>query len=70
MVEETFNLHSQVDFKGLFHTITTTVNTCMDIMSRELVKFQKFFSNVKSYKCAFSWWHKKEQIFLANTLSV
>jgi len=40
MVKETFNLHSQVDFKGLFHTITTIVDKCMDIVSRELVKFQ------------------------------
>jgi hypothetical protein len=39
-VEEACNLHSQVDFEGLFHTTTTiTTNTYMNIVSRELVRF-------------------------------
>jgi hypothetical protein len=39
-VEKASNLHSQVDFEGLFHTIATTTNTYMDIVSRELLGFQ------------------------------
>jgi hypothetical protein len=70
MVEKTYNPHPQVDFKGLYHTIRTTIDTCIDIMSRKLVKFQQFFINVKSYKCMLSWWHKEEQKFLAITLLV
>jgi hypothetical protein len=70
MVEKTYNPHPQVNFKGLYHTIRTIIDTCMDTMSRELVKFQQFFINVKSYKCTFSWWHKEKQKFLAITLLV
>jgi hypothetical protein len=32
-VEMTFNFHSQVDSKGLFHTTTTTIDTYRDIVS-------------------------------------
>jgi hypothetical protein len=39
-VEEASNLHSQVDFEGLFHTIATTINTCMNKVSREPLEFQ------------------------------
>jgi hypothetical protein len=70
IVEKTYNPHPQVDFEGLYHTIRTTVDTCMDTMSRELVKFQEISINVNSYKCTFSWWHKEEQKFLAITLLV
>jgi hypothetical protein len=38
-VEDASNLHSQVDFEGLLHTITTTINTYMDIVSMELIRF-------------------------------
>jgi hypothetical protein len=34
-VEEAFNLHSQVDFEGLFHTIEPTINTYMNIVSSD-----------------------------------
>jgi hypothetical protein len=37
--EEAFNFHSQVDFECLLHTIATTINTYMNIMSRELLGF-------------------------------
>jgi hypothetical protein len=56
-VEKKFDLHSQVDFEGLFHTTTTTtLDTYMDIISKELVGFQCFPIDVKSYKCVLSWW--------------
>jgi hypothetical protein len=41
-VETTCNLHSQVDFEGLFHTTTTITYTYRDIMSREIVGFHLF----------------------------
>jgi hypothetical protein len=53
--EKTFNLHLQVDFKGLFHTTTTLVDTYMDIVSRELVGFQHFPIDVKSCKWVLFW---------------
>jgi len=37
--EGVYDLHSQVDSKGLLHTITTTIDTYMDIVSKELVGF-------------------------------
>jgi hypothetical protein len=52
-----------VDFGGLFHTIATTINTYMNIVSRELLGFQLFPINVESCKCVLSWW-KKEHKFL------
>ncbi len=36
-VEMTFNFHSQVDSKGLFHTTTTTIDTYRVIVSRVFV---------------------------------
>ncbi len=54
-VETTCNLHSQVDFEGLFHTTTTITYTYKDIMSRELVGFHWFPIDVESYNCALSW---------------
>jgi len=64
-VEKACNLHSQVDFEGLFHTTTTTTittNTYMDIVSRELVGFQRFPIDVESWKCVLCW-KKKEHKF-------
>jgi hypothetical protein len=57
-VEEAFDFHSQVDFEGLFHitTTTTTTNTYMNIVQRELVGFQCFPIDVESCKCVLSYW--------------
>jgi hypothetical protein len=38
-VEDAFDFHSQVDSEGLLHTITTIIDTYMDIVSKELVGF-------------------------------
>jgi hypothetical protein len=38
-VENAFDFHSQMYFEGLFHTIATTTNTYMNIVSREPVGF-------------------------------
>jgi hypothetical protein len=53
-VENASNLHSQVDFEGLFHTITIAKVTYMDIVSKELVGFQHFPIYAKSCKCVLS----------------
>ncbi len=46
-----------MDFEGLFHTTTTTtLDTYMDIISKELVGFQRFPIDAKSYKCVLSRW--------------
>jgi len=64
-VEKKFDLHSQVDFEGLFHTTTTTtLNTYTNIISKELVGFQRFPIDAKSYKCVLSWWSKDKHKFL------
>ncbi len=57
-VEKKIDLHSQVDFEGLFHTTTTTttLDTYMDIISKELVGFERFPIDAKSCKCVLSWW--------------
>jgi hypothetical protein len=55
-VEKASNLHLQVDFKCLFHITTTLVDTYMDIVSRELVGFQHFSTDVKSCKWVLFWW--------------
>jgi hypothetical protein len=34
-----FDLHSQVDYRGFFHTKTKTINTYMDILLREFLDF-------------------------------
>jgi hypothetical protein len=38
-VEDASNFHSQVDFEGLLHTITTTIDTYMDIVLMEFIRF-------------------------------
>jgi len=63
-VETIFDFHSQVYSKILFRTIMTIANTYKDIVSKELVGFWQFPINVKSYKCALSWWCKKKHKFL------
>jgi hypothetical protein len=55
-VEEASDFHSQVDFEGSFHITTTTTNTYMNIVRRELVGFQCFPIDVESCKCVLSWW--------------
>jgi hypothetical protein len=62
-VETTCNLRSQVDFEGLFHTITTITYTYRDIMSRELVGFHWFPIDAKSHNCVLSWWCKEKHEF-------
>jgi hypothetical protein len=65
-VEKACNLHSQVDFEGLFHmttTTTTTTNTYMDIVLRDLVGIGWFTINAKSCKCVLCWWQKEEHKF-------
>ncbi len=37
--KKTFNFHLEGDFKGVFHTTSTTIDTFKDIVSRELVEF-------------------------------
>ncbi len=69
-VEVIFDLHSKVNSKGLFHITSSIVETYKDIVSKELVGFQQFPLDVKGYKCALSWWHKKEHKFLTISLLV
>ncbi len=63
-VETTFDFHSQVDSRILFQTIMTIANTHKDIVLKELVGFWQFPIDVKSCKCALSWWCKKKHKFL------
>jgi hypothetical protein len=68
-VEKAFDLHSKMDFEGLFHSTTHThTHTYMDIVSRELIGFQWFPIDAKSCKCVVSWWWKEEHKFLTIAL--
>jgi hypothetical protein len=42
MVEKTSNPHPQVDFKGLYHTIRTIIDTCMDTIQGSLLNSNNF----------------------------
>jgi hypothetical protein len=66
-VEKAFDLHSKMDFEGLFHS-TTHTHTHTHIVSRELIGFQWFPIDAKSCKCVVSWWWKEEHKFLTIAL--
>jgi hypothetical protein len=40
-----------VNFEGLFHTIATTINTYMNIVSKELFGFQSFHIDKVANAC-------------------
>jgi hypothetical protein len=42
-----------VDFEGLLHTITTTIDTYMDIVLMEFIRFWHFTIDVESCKCVY-----------------
>jgi len=62
-VKETFNFHSEGDYKGLFHPTSTTMDIFKDIVSKEVVRFWRFPIDVESNKCALYGGTKKNTSF-------
>jgi hypothetical protein len=52
-----------MDFEILFHNVVTNVDTCKDLVSKELVGFHWYLVNAQNCKCALSRWCKEKHKF-------
>jgi hypothetical protein len=65
---EVEDLESQGNVEDFFQTISTNVDTYMDLVSREFIGFHRYPIDVENYKCPLFWWHEEQNKFPTLTI--